>query len=60
MRVSEAQACKTNNVGAWRAFTVANDALTVVVNQQNTWATCLSVAGAEEDLGAGLEGRQLA
>jgi phosphate transport system substrate-binding protein len=38
MRISEAQACKTNNVGSWRAFTVANDALTVVVNQQNTWA----------------------
>ena len=30
--------------GTWRAFTVANDALTVVVNQQNTWAKCLSVA----------------
>ena len=44
MRISEAQACKTNNVGSWRAFTVANDALTVVVNQQNNWATCLSVA----------------
>jgi phosphate transport system substrate-binding protein len=44
MRISEAQACKTNNIGSWRAFTVANDALTVVVNQQNTWATCLSVA----------------
>ena len=44
MRVSEAAGCKTNNVGAWRAFTVANDALTVVVNQQNTWARCLSVA----------------
>ena len=44
MRISEAQACKTNNVGSWRAFTVANDALTVVVNQQNSWATCLSVA----------------
>jgi phosphate transport system substrate-binding protein len=43
MRVSEAQSCKTNNVGSWRAFTVANDALTVVVNQQNTWARCLSV-----------------
>ena len=38
------QACKTNNVGSWRAFTVANDALTVVVNQQNTWARCLTVA----------------
>jgi phosphate transport system substrate-binding protein len=44
MRVAEATACKTNNVGSWRAFTVANDALTVVVNQQNTWASCLSVA----------------
>ncbi|HEU0248705.1 MAG TPA: PstS family phosphate ABC transporter substrate-binding protein [Gaiellaceae bacterium] len=44
MRNSEAQACKDNNVGAWRAFTVANDALSVVVNQQNTWARCLTVA----------------
>jgi phosphate transport system substrate-binding protein len=43
MKVSEAQACKDNNVGSWRAFTVANDALTVVVNQENTWAKCLSV-----------------
>jgi phosphate transport system substrate-binding protein len=43
MRVREAALCKQNNVGAWRAFTVANDALTVVVNTQNTWATCLSV-----------------
>jgi phosphate transport system substrate-binding protein len=44
MRNTEAAACKTNNIGSWRAFTVANDALTVVVNQQNTWAQCLSVA----------------
>jgi phosphate transport system substrate-binding protein len=44
MRLSEAKACKDNSIGGWRAFTVANDALTVVVNQQNTWATCLSVA----------------
>jgi phosphate transport system substrate-binding protein len=43
MRVSEAAVCKSSNVGSWRAFTVANDALTVVVNPQNTWATCLSV-----------------
>jgi phosphate transport system substrate-binding protein len=43
MRNTEAAACKTNNVGSWRAFTVANDALTVVVNQQNTWAQCLSI-----------------
>jgi phosphate transport system substrate-binding protein len=44
MRISEAAACKTNNVGSWRAFTVANDALSVVTNQQNTWARCLTVA----------------
>ena len=43
MRTSEAQACKDNNVGSWRWFTVANDALSVVVNQDNTWARCLSV-----------------
>jgi phosphate transport system substrate-binding protein len=43
MKLSEAQACKDNSIGSWRAFTVANDALTVVVNQQNTWAGCLSV-----------------
>ena len=44
MRKTEAAACKTNDVGSWRAFTVANDALTVVVNRDNTWATCLTVA----------------
>jgi phosphate transport system substrate-binding protein len=44
MRLTEAQQCKNNNIGSWRAWTVANDALTVVVNQQNTWARCLSVA----------------
>jgi phosphate transport system substrate-binding protein len=43
MKLSEAAECKKNNVVPWRAFTVANDALTVVVNRQNTWATCLSV-----------------
>jgi phosphate transport system substrate-binding protein len=42
MRIREAQVCKDNSVGSWRAFTVANDALTVVVNRQNTWAACLS------------------
>ncbi len=43
MKPIEAQSCRDNNIGYRRAFTVANDALTVVVNQQNTWATCLSV-----------------
>ena len=44
MRRTEAQSCKTNSIGSWRAFTVANDALTVVVSRDNTWATCLTVA----------------
>ncbi len=44
MRLSEAQVCKDNSIGSWRAFVVANDALSVVVNQQNTWARCLTVA----------------
>lgn len=44
MKISEAQACKDGNVGSWRAFTVANDALSVVVSKQNTWATCLTTA----------------
>ena len=44
MRLSEAKLCKDANIGSWRAFTVANDALTVVVNQQNTWARCLTTA----------------
>ena len=43
MKQSEAATCKENGV-PWRAFTVANDALTVVVNRSNTWATCLTVA----------------
>ena len=44
MKRSEAELCKANAVGSWRAFTVANDALTVVVNKANTWATCLTPA----------------
>jgi phosphate transport system substrate-binding protein len=43
MKLSEAQLCKNNNIGSWRAFLVANDALSVVVNRANTWATCLTV-----------------
>jgi phosphate transport system substrate-binding protein len=43
MKASEALLCKNNNIGGFRAFTVANDALTVVVNKSNTWANCLTV-----------------
>jgi phosphate transport system substrate-binding protein len=43
MKQSEAVNCKDAGV-KWVAFTVANDGLSVVVNRQNTWATCLTVA----------------
>jgi phosphate transport system substrate-binding protein len=43
MRGSEATRCASNNV-KWAAFTVANDALTVVVNKQATWVKCLTTA----------------
>ena len=44
MKIKEAVLCRDNNVTGWRAFTVANDALTVVDNKSNTWATCLTLA----------------
>jgi len=43
MKNSEAIKCRDAGV-KWVAFTVANDGLSVVVNRQNTWATCLTVA----------------
>ena len=50
MKQSEAVVCRDNGV-KWVAFTVANDALTVVVNRENTWATCLTVAELEKMIG---------
>ena len=35
---------------------VAFDALTVVINPQNTWAKTMTVADLEEDVGAGRAG----
>jgi phosphate transport system substrate-binding protein len=43
MKNAEAIACRDKGV-KWVAFTVANDGLSVVVNRQNTWASCLTVA----------------
>ena len=43
MKSSEAVLCKESGV-KWVAFTVANDGLSVVVNRQNTWVNCLTVA----------------
>ncbi len=37
----EAQACAAKGI-SYAAVQVANDALTIVVNKQNTWATCLT------------------
>ncbi|MEO3811553.1 PstS family phosphate ABC transporter substrate-binding protein [Sphaerisporangium sp. B11E5] len=38
----ETAACQAKGI-AYEEFTVANDALTVVVPKENTWATCLTV-----------------
>ena len=43
MKQSEAVKCAEAGV-KWVAFTVANDGLSVVVNKENTWASCLTVA----------------
>ena len=43
--MKQAEAVKCRDAGVkWVAFTVANDGLSVVVNKQNTWASCLTVA----------------
>jgi phosphate transport system substrate-binding protein len=42
IKVVEHQLCAGNGV-RYTAFTIANDGLTVIVNRQNTWATCLTV-----------------
>jgi phosphate transport system substrate-binding protein len=38
----EAQACKSKGIGDVE-FQIANDALTVVVNEENTWVGCLTM-----------------
>jgi phosphate transport system substrate-binding protein len=43
MKGSEAILCRDAGV-TWVAFTVANDGLSIVVNKQNTWVNCLTVA----------------
>jgi phosphate transport system substrate-binding protein len=40
---SEAEKCKNAGIG-YIAFAAANDGISIVVNQQNTWATCLTMA----------------
>lgn len=42
IKSDEAAACQAKNI-AYEQLQVANDALTVVVNPANTWATCLTV-----------------
>ena len=43
IKASEAADCLKNNV-RYIAITVVNDGLSVVVNKNNTWATCLTTA----------------
>jgi phosphate transport system substrate-binding protein len=42
IRLSEAQKCHDAGVG-YIQFLVANDGISLVVNRENTWATCLTV-----------------
>jgi phosphate transport system substrate-binding protein len=42
IKAEEATACQARNI-AYEELQVANDALTVVVNNDNTWASCLTV-----------------
>jgi len=42
IKISEHMICAQNGV-KYTAFTVANDGIALVVNRQNTWATCLTV-----------------
>lgn len=41
IEADEAKACESNGI-KFQQLVVANDALTVVVNKENTWATCLT------------------
>ena len=43
IKSTEYASCRQNGV-KWVAFTVANDGITIVTSQQNTWATCLTTA----------------
>ncbi len=41
IKETEVQACKSAGI-EYQALTVANDALSIVVNKENTWAKCLT------------------
>jgi phosphate transport system substrate-binding protein len=43
IRASENQHCISNGI-RWLAMTVANDGIAVVLNRDNTWASCLTAA----------------
>jgi phosphate transport system substrate-binding protein len=42
IKEEEIQACEDNGI-AWEELAVANDGLTVAINPENDWATCLTV-----------------
>ncbi len=47
IKQSESKTCADKGI-KWVAFTVANDGIAIVVNKQNTWAHCLTVAQLHE------------
>ena len=58
IKEEEIAACEQEGI-EYVEFQVANDALTVVVNTENDWATCLTVEQLKTDLEHRLEGEQL-
>ncbi|HKA68357.1 MAG TPA: PstS family phosphate ABC transporter substrate-binding protein [Actinomycetes bacterium] len=52
----EKAACESAGI-SYEEFTVANDALTVVVNKENDWATCLTVDQLKKIWEPGAEGK---
>ena len=42
-QATEAKSCSDNGI-KYIAFATANDGISIVVNQENTWATCLTMA----------------
>ena len=54
----EVPVCQKNGI-KYTEVQVANDGIAVVTNKENDWVDCLTVDAAQEDLGHGLEGREL-
>ena len=59
IKPEEAAACKKAGI-AYSEIAIANDGISIIVNPDNTWVSCLTVGAAREDLGREVAGRRLA